>query len=172
MTVEVHLSERCCRWWSSTAPRRWRTLPPQSIRQLLRAHDLAGMHGKGRKHDPAQTALRAEKSGNGFRLDGTKTFVADGHVADALIVAARTSGEPGEREGEAVGAHVGQRGRAADHLGPGPGAGEQLGAGEALVAGLDDHLVAAARGDHVEQQEQVHPRGPPVSRTTAAAWRP
>jgi alkylation response protein AidB-like acyl-CoA dehydrogenase len=54
---------------------------------------------EGRKHDPAQTALKAEKSGNGFRLDGTKTFVGDGHVADALIVAARTSGEPGERDG-------------------------------------------------------------------------
>jgi alkylation response protein AidB-like acyl-CoA dehydrogenase len=54
---------------------------------------------EGRKHDPAQTALKAEKSGNGFRLDGTKIFVADGHVADALIVAARTSGEPGERDG-------------------------------------------------------------------------
>ena len=52
---------------------------------------------EGRKHDPAQTALRAERSGNGFRLEGTKTFVADGHVADALIVAARTSGEPGDR---------------------------------------------------------------------------
>ena len=32
-------------------------------------------------------------------LDGNKTFVLDGHVADKLIVAARTSGEVGSREG-------------------------------------------------------------------------
>ena len=51
---------------------------------------------EGRKHNPAATALKAVKQGNGFRLDGRKTFVADGHVADALIVAARTAGSPGE----------------------------------------------------------------------------
>ena len=54
---------------------------------------------EGRKHDPAGTALKAVKQGNGFRLDGPKTFVADGHVADALIVAARTGGSPGEKAG-------------------------------------------------------------------------
>ena len=54
---------------------------------------------EGRKHNPAATALKAVKQGNGFRLDGTKTFVADGHVADALIVAVRTGGSPGETKG-------------------------------------------------------------------------
>jgi acyl-CoA dehydrogenase len=54
---------------------------------------------EGRKHGPAATAMRAEKSGNGFRLSGSKTFVADGHVADRLIVAARTAGAPGEESG-------------------------------------------------------------------------
>jgi acyl-CoA dehydrogenase len=54
---------------------------------------------EGRKHGPANTALKAEKSGNGFRLSGSKTFVADGHVADKIIVAARTSGMPGEEAG-------------------------------------------------------------------------
>ena len=52
-----------------------------------------------RKHAPAKTALTAEKAGNGFKLSGDKTFVADGHVADKIIVAARTSGAPGESEG-------------------------------------------------------------------------
>jgi len=42
------------------------------------------------RHDPAHVATRAEASGNGFRLNGTKSFVLDGHVADTLIVAART----------------------------------------------------------------------------------
>lgn len=54
---------------------------------------------EGRKHAPAKTALKAEKSGNGFKLSGSKTFVADGHVADKLIVAARTAGAPGEEAG-------------------------------------------------------------------------
>jgi len=54
---------------------------------------------EGRKHNPAATSMRAEKSGNGFRLSGEKTFVADGHVADHIIVAARTAGAPGEEAG-------------------------------------------------------------------------
>jgi acyl-CoA dehydrogenase len=54
---------------------------------------------EGRKHGPAATAMKAEKSGNGFQLSGTKTFVADGHVADKIIVAARTGGAPGEETG-------------------------------------------------------------------------
>ncbi len=51
------------------------------------------------KHSPTQTALKAERSGNGFKLTGTKTFVLNGHVADMLIVAARTAGAPGESDG-------------------------------------------------------------------------
>lgn len=43
------------------------------------------------KHRPAAIATKAERDGSGFRLDGVKTFVLDGHVADHLIVAARTS---------------------------------------------------------------------------------
>lgn len=52
-----------------------------------------------RKHGPAKTAMSAEKHGNGFKLSGDKTFVADGHVADKIIVAARTSGTAGENDG-------------------------------------------------------------------------
>jgi alkylation response protein AidB-like acyl-CoA dehydrogenase len=54
---------------------------------------------EGAKHAPAETALRARRSGNGFTLDGRKSFVVDGHVADLLIVAARTAGAPGDSEG-------------------------------------------------------------------------
>ena len=54
---------------------------------------------EGNKHGPAKTALKGEKSGNGFKLSGEKAFVADGHVADKLIVAARTGGAPGEEAG-------------------------------------------------------------------------
>ncbi|WP_411819529.1 acyl-CoA dehydrogenase family protein [Hyphococcus formosus] len=52
-----------------------------------------------RKHAPANTAMSAEKHGNGFRLSGNKTFVADGHVADKIIVAARSAGAAGETDG-------------------------------------------------------------------------
>jgi alkylation response protein AidB-like acyl-CoA dehydrogenase len=54
---------------------------------------------EGPHHDPFQVATRAEKSGGGYTLTGEKTFVLDGHVADQLVVAARTSGQPGDREG-------------------------------------------------------------------------
>ncbi len=51
------------------------------------------------KHAPSATTLKAERSGNGFALTGDKCFVADGHVADFLIVAARSSRAPGETDG-------------------------------------------------------------------------
>ncbi len=44
-------------------------------------------------------AMTAERSGNGFRLTGTKQFVTHGHVADLVIVAARTAGSPDDAEG-------------------------------------------------------------------------
>ncbi|WP_213980062.1 acyl-CoA dehydrogenase family protein [Sphingomonas sp. dw_22] len=44
---------------------------------------------EGPKHD-GRIAMQAERSGNGFRLTGAKQFVAHGHVADLLLVAART----------------------------------------------------------------------------------
>ena len=43
------------------------------------------------KHNPAAIATKTVRDGGGFRLDGVKTFVLDGHVADQLIVVARTS---------------------------------------------------------------------------------
>jgi alkylation response protein AidB-like acyl-CoA dehydrogenase len=54
---------------------------------------------EGAKHRPLQTKMQAVRSGNGFKLSGDKAFVVDGHTADLLIVAARTAGAPGERDG-------------------------------------------------------------------------
>lgn len=54
---------------------------------------------EGAKHRPAVTALVAERSGNGFKLSGKKQFVLHGHVADMLLVAARTGGSAGEENG-------------------------------------------------------------------------
>ena len=70
-------------------------LPKISAGQLLAALAV----DEGTKHRPLQTALQASRSGNGFRLKGSKAFVVDGHVADLLIVAARSSGAAGERDG-------------------------------------------------------------------------
>ena len=60
---------------------------------------LATAVDEGRRHDPAGTAMQAERHGNGFRLTGTKTYVVDGQAADAVIVAARTAGAAGETDG-------------------------------------------------------------------------
>jgi hypothetical protein len=54
---------------------------------------------EGAKHRPLQTSLKAVRSGNGFRLSGSKALVVDGHVAGLLIVAARTAGSAGESNG-------------------------------------------------------------------------
>ncbi|MBX9701290.1 MAG: acyl-CoA dehydrogenase, partial [Acetobacteraceae bacterium] len=44
---------------------------------------------EGTHHDPARTATAATRSGNGWRLDGAKSFVPDGGAADLLVVVAR-----------------------------------------------------------------------------------
>ena len=54
---------------------------------------------EGRAHDPSATKLSAKPFGNGFVLNGEKNFVLDGHVADQVIVAARTSGKAGSEAG-------------------------------------------------------------------------
>jgi alkylation response protein AidB-like acyl-CoA dehydrogenase len=51
------------------------------------------------KHRPRTTALAARPDAGGWLLEGHKTFVLDGHVADLLIVATRTAGHPGEASG-------------------------------------------------------------------------
>ena len=54
---------------------------------------------EGRRHAPEQTALSAERRGNGFVLNGAKQFVVQGASADMVITAARTAGSPGEPDG-------------------------------------------------------------------------
>ncbi|MFM1895460.1 MAG: hypothetical protein RLZZ385_534 [Pseudomonadota bacterium] len=50
-------------------------------------------------HSPYHVATRARPDGSGYVLQGRKCFVLDGHIADRLIVTARTSGNPGDRDG-------------------------------------------------------------------------
>jgi alkylation response protein AidB-like acyl-CoA dehydrogenase len=54
---------------------------------------------EGPHHHPERSALAATKSGSGFSLSGSKTFVLEGLAADLIVVAARTSGSPGETAG-------------------------------------------------------------------------
>jgi len=51
------------------------------------------------KHHPDNIATSAARAGNNFRLNGAKSFVIDGHVADLLIVVARTADKPGDTTG-------------------------------------------------------------------------
>ena len=54
---------------------------------------------EGAKHRPHNIAMQAVRAGNGFKLNGAKALVVDGHVADLLIVAARSDGNAGEPGG-------------------------------------------------------------------------
>ncbi|HEX4098621.1 MAG TPA: acyl-CoA dehydrogenase family protein [Caulobacteraceae bacterium] len=54
---------------------------------------------EGAHHAPEKVALAATKSGAGYSLSGTKTFVLEGMAAGLLIVSARTSGKPGDKDG-------------------------------------------------------------------------
>ncbi len=54
---------------------------------------------EGPRHRPEHIEFAATPHGNGYKLSGAKTFVADGHVADKLIIAARTSGEANDPSG-------------------------------------------------------------------------
>jgi alkylation response protein AidB-like acyl-CoA dehydrogenase len=54
---------------------------------------------EGPHHAPEKVALAATKSGSGYSLSGTKTFVIEGLAANLLVVSARTSGKPGDKDG-------------------------------------------------------------------------
>ena len=45
-----------------------------------------------RSHSPGLVTTSAQASDRGFRISGSKSFVADGHVADLILVSARSSG--------------------------------------------------------------------------------
>ena len=50
-------------------------------------------------HNPAAVATTATKDGGDYVLNGEKTFVLDGHIADKLIVVARSGGSAGDTQG-------------------------------------------------------------------------
>jgi len=54
---------------------------------------------EGDRHAPSDIKTTAKKTGDGFVLNGNKTFVLDGHSANKIIVAARTNGESKDQSG-------------------------------------------------------------------------
>ena len=71
------------------------TLPAIAAGELTLALALE----ESNHHNPTGVALSAEKSADGYTLNGKKTFVLDGHSADKLIVVARTAGVAGDTDG-------------------------------------------------------------------------
>ncbi len=70
-------------------------LPKVTTGELLLALALEESH----RHNPYGISTSAQRTSDGYAISGSKKFVLDGHVADRLIVAARTSGSSGERDG-------------------------------------------------------------------------
>lgn len=70
-------------------------LPAIAAGELL----IALAHDEAPRHAPTRIATQAAQRANGFMLNGCKTFVVDGHVADQLIVVARSSGGRDARAG-------------------------------------------------------------------------
>ena len=71
------------------------TLPGVASGNLL----IALAHEESSRHAPYSIATRAVENDDGYRLQGRKTFVLDGHVADRLIVVARTDGQGDDPKG-------------------------------------------------------------------------
>ena len=50
-------------------------------------------------HNPYGITAGAESGDGGYRVTGSKKFVLDGHVADKIVVVARSAGQVGDRDG-------------------------------------------------------------------------
>src|SRR5262245_1046923 len=86
-------------WRGGSAAQCEAVLPRVIAGDLLLA--LAWQEPKGR-YDLHQVSTRAERVNGGWRLSGEKHLVVDGHVADRLVVSARTAGATGDRDGISV----------------------------------------------------------------------
>jgi alkylation response protein AidB-like acyl-CoA dehydrogenase len=60
---------------------------------------LAYVEAANTKYDPALVTTTAKKDGDSYVLNGTKLFVLDAHVADYLVVSARTGGDALSEDG-------------------------------------------------------------------------
>jgi acyl-CoA dehydrogenase len=83
-------------WRGGSGAQREALLPPLIAGELLLA--LAHQEAHSR-YDLSHVTTRAERAGDGWRINGEKRLVLDGHVADRLIVSARTAGAPRDPDG-------------------------------------------------------------------------
>jgi len=54
---------------------------------------------EGPHHSPAKVGVTATRSGSGYTISGTKTFVLEGMAAGLFVISARTAGAAGEKSG-------------------------------------------------------------------------
>ena len=83
---------------AGTKAQKARLLPDLASGARLAALAVTELSGEW---DPQATRLTATPDGDAFRLNGAKSYVVDGHLADLLVVAGRASGTAG-REGLAL----------------------------------------------------------------------
>jgi acyl-CoA dehydrogenase len=78
--------------FGTDAQRQWlgRTTAGQAIPAFALTEPASGS-------DVAATATAAERDGNGWRLDGEKTWISNGGIADVYVVFARTGEAPGAK---------------------------------------------------------------------------
>ena len=76
-------------------------LRAEVLPQVVQGSSIAafGLTEPGAGSSLNEVATRAERTTEGWRLDGHKTFISNAGVARFYTVLARTSGEPGERGG-------------------------------------------------------------------------
>jgi len=77
-------------------PQRREHLPAVARGERLLAVAYQEAHSR---HDPHHVETRAERAGGGWGLRGEKIQVLDGHVADRLVVSARTAGDAHAADG-------------------------------------------------------------------------
>jgi acyl-CoA dehydrogenase len=83
-------------WRAGSAAQRDALLPKVIAGDMLLA--LAYQERTSR-YDLDHVAARTERAGDGWRISGEKHGVLDGHVAERLIVSARTAGQERDRDG-------------------------------------------------------------------------
>ena len=71
----------------------------QEILTEIAAGDRVMALEEGPHHNPTRIATKATSQGGHYVISGKKTFVLDGHVADQLIVVARTAGNENDASG-------------------------------------------------------------------------
>ncbi|MDT5153086.1 MAG: acyl-CoA dehydrogenase [Mycobacterium sp.] len=82
----------------ATAEQQDRYLQPLVLGEIRSAFAMTEP-APGAGSDPSMLTTRAERSGDGWRIDGRKHFITGADGAYFFIVMARTSGQPGDRGG-------------------------------------------------------------------------